>query len=147
MLINTFARWHTTNNIPYAPTIDNCYYVATTNLPTNQGMKADIIDATPAGQLVADYDLVKAYENGIVYGGTNYSGALHTISLANDADNGTAISNADGYFANVTLTGRTLFKDGKWNTICLLGFSTTSPMAFMSHIQLWSPLMPGPSKQ
>ena len=31
----------------------------------------------------------------------------------------TAISGANGYVADVTLTDRTLYKDGKWNTICL----------------------------
>ena len=41
------------------------------------------------------------------------------ITLADNADNGTTISNADGYLADVTLTGRTLYKDGAWNTICL----------------------------
>ena len=41
------------------------------------------------------------------------------ISLADAADNSTAISNADGVLANVTLSGRTLFKDNSWNTLCL----------------------------
>ena len=43
-----------------------------------------------------------------------------TLDLANNAtDNSTAIANANGATANVTLTGRTLYKDGSWNTICL----------------------------
>ena len=41
------------------------------------------------------------------------------ITLLDAADNGTAISNADGALANVTLQGRTLFKDSHWNTLCL----------------------------
>lgn len=41
------------------------------------------------------------------------------ITLADAADNTAAISNANGALANVTLQGRTLFKDGSWNTICL----------------------------
>ena len=42
------------------------------------------------------------------------------LDLANNAtDNSTAIANANGATANVTLTGRTLYKDGSWNTICL----------------------------
>jgi hypothetical protein len=42
------------------------------------------------------------------------------LDLANNAtDNSTAIANANGATANVTLTGRTLYKDDSWNTICL----------------------------
>jgi len=41
------------------------------------------------------------------------------ITLADNADNGTTISSANGYPANVTLADRTLYKDGAWNTICL----------------------------
>ena len=41
------------------------------------------------------------------------------ITLADNADNSTTISDAHGYLADVTLTGRTLYKDGKWNTLCL----------------------------
>ena len=41
------------------------------------------------------------------------------ITLNESVDNSTVISNADGQVANVTLQGRTLYKDGKWNTICL----------------------------
>ena len=44
---------------------------------------------------------------------------VKTIELANASDNSTVISDADGYVANVTLTGRTLYKDGEWNTLCL----------------------------
>ncbi len=42
-----------------------------------------------------------------------------TITLADDGDNSTTISDAHGYVADVTLQGRTLYKDGKWNTLCL----------------------------
>ena len=41
------------------------------------------------------------------------------ITLADNADNSEAISGAKDQVANVTLSGRTLYKDGKWNTICL----------------------------
>ena len=42
------------------------------------------------------------------------------IQLANDAtDNATLVETYNGKEANVTLTDRTLYKDGKWNTICL----------------------------
>ena len=50
---------------------------------------------------------------------STYSVAPATIILADNADNSTTISGADGFLANVTLSGRTLYKDGKWNTLCL----------------------------
>ena len=116
MLNNTFARWHST----YEPTITNCYYVATTNLPTDQGTAAYATATAPAnlGSLVEDYGMVEAYANGILVGGTYYV-APASISLADNADNSTTISNNGSYFADVTLSGRTLYKDGKWNTLCL----------------------------
>ena len=42
------------------------------------------------------------------------------ISLANDADNGEKLYKYNGKAAHsVTLSSRTLYKDGKWNTLCL----------------------------
>ena len=43
------------------------------------------------------------------------------LILANDADNSEAIRKAaaNGSAFNVTLAGRTLWKDGEWNTLCL----------------------------
>ena len=42
-----------------------------------------------------------------------------SISLADNADNSATINTAKGYLADVTLQGRTLYKDGSWNTLCL----------------------------
>ena len=42
------------------------------------------------------------------------------ITLADNATNGEVLSTHDGMTAySVTLSGRTLYKDGKWNTLCL----------------------------
>jgi hypothetical protein len=67
---------------------------------------------------VQDYGLVKAYENGILYGGKYYM-APAIISPADNADNSTTISDNDGLPTNVTLQSRTLYRDGAWNTLCL----------------------------
>ena len=48
-----------------------------------------------------------------------------TVTLADAVDNMAAISSNDGYFCNVILSGRTLYKDGSWNTLCL-PFSMTA---------------------
>ena len=116
MLGNTFTRVYST----YEPTITNCYYVEKDNLPTDQGTQAFPLAALPAhlGEPTADYDLVKAYASGILFDGTYYMAAAN-ISLADAADNSATLSNAEGYLANVTLAGRTLYKDGAWNTLCL----------------------------
>ena len=109
-----------------AGTITNCYYVtpqkgAPQNACTVSGAKqAYVFTTAPAnlGELVKDYGTIKVYQNGIFYNGTYYM-APASISLANNADNSTTINDANGYFADVTLSGRTLYKDGAWNTICL----------------------------
>ncbi len=43
------------------------------------------------------------------------------LTLANNADNSEAIglASGDGMYYDVTLAGRTLYKDGDWNTLCL----------------------------
>ena len=96
----------------------------TTNAGSN-GKYTYAYTTAPAnlGDLVQDYGMLKAYENGILYNGTYYV-APATLTLADNADNSTTISNTNGYVANVTLNGRTLYKDGKWNTLCL-PFSVT----------------------
>ena len=55
-----------------------------------------------------------------------------TITLASNADNSDIIAAYDGYEKNVTLEGRTLWKDGDWNTLCLpfkLTSLTGTPLA------------------
>ena len=109
-----------------AGTITNCYYVtpqigSPENACTVSGAtKAYPMSTAPyyLGGQVQDYGLVKAYENGILYGGKYYM-APAIISLADNADNSTTISNNGGYVADVTLDGRTLYRDGAWNTLCL----------------------------
>ena len=41
------------------------------------------------------------------------------VSLANSSDNSSTLSGCQNKPCDVTLSGRTLYKDGKWNTICL----------------------------
>ncbi len=44
---------------------------------------------------------------------------IPTITLANAANNTSVIEENNGKRVNVTLADRTLYKDGKWNTLCL----------------------------
>ena len=41
------------------------------------------------------------------------------VSLANDVDNSSVLTNIAGQTCDIALTGRTLYKDGAWNTLCL----------------------------
>ena len=95
--------------------INRCYY--TQAYGAVQGTAAYATAITPANPDY-DYGMVKAYKNGIWFDG-NFYGTPATVTLANAEDNSTTISNANGYVANVTLAARTLYKDGKWNTLCL----------------------------
>ena len=114
MIIYTFARWYTGDDGIYEPTITNCYYVATTNLPANQGIQA-VTDAEilPVGEPVVTYNTsgITVYVNGISHGGNFYYLPDRNIKIT--ANKWYAISTPmhdDGEFyesiANVTnLTG------------------------------------------
>ena len=68
------------------------------------------------------------YASGLKYNGKFYM-VKANVSLANNADNSAAIVNKQ--VADVTLSGRTLYKDGYWNTL-VLPFDvtiTSSPLA------------------
>ena len=45
--------------------------------------------------------------------------ARNAFELADKADNSTVLATFSGKTADVTLAGRTLWKDGDWNTLCL----------------------------
>ena len=67
----------------------------------------------PAGS-VGDYktaDYWSSYANDIL--------GIQSLTLNENTSNSTAIQNADDQMSEVTLSGRTLYKDGKWNTLCL----------------------------
>ena len=54
-----------------------------------------------------------------------------SIALADKADNTSIITNYNGRVGDVTLSGRTLYKDGAWNTLCLPFdvITTSGPLA------------------
>ena len=49
----------------------------------------------------------------------------NAVELIDNADNSTVINNNHGRTSTVTLSGRTIYKDGEWNTLCL-PFSLTA---------------------
>ena len=44
---------------------------------------------------------------------------VYTLALSDAANNDAVLAGRDGVTADVTLDGRTLYKDGSWNTLCL----------------------------
>ena len=65
--------------------------------------------------------VILAFESGDAYRFTKELWNDSNIALVDNADNSAAIAAAatNGKVYNVTLSGRTLIKDGKWNTLCL----------------------------
>ena len=57
--------------------------------------------------------------NGFTYSFTNVRDVLPSFSLSDASDNTEELDSNNGRIANVTLSGRTLYKDGSWNTLCL----------------------------
>ena len=53
-----------------------------------------------------------------------------SVALTDKADNTSIITNYNGRVGDVTLSGRTLYKDGAWNTLCLpFDVSTSGPLS------------------
>ena len=109
----TFSREHAN----YAASITNSYYTET--FGTAQGLGYSFASApaniSTAGTAYTTSDITP-YTRGLLYGGLYYM-TPEAVSLADNAAND--VTSMAGYFADVTLTGRKLWKDGNWNTLCL----------------------------
>ena len=116
-----------------APTITNSYHISygmnaigyestfNTNFAVATGTKPDAFGDATATYGTGTYTGIKAYgTNGLEYGGKYY---WHDENLMVFEDhgtgNGTLLVANNGATRNVVLNGRTLYKDGKWNTIFL----------------------------
>ena len=111
-------------------TLTNCCYTETAGDAQGRQCFPAAVETTALGNLVKDYGMLTTYQNGVFYAGIYYM-VPASISLADNADNSTIISDAHGYLADVTLQGRTLYKDGSWNTLCLpfnVGNFTGTPL-------------------
>ncbi len=109
----TFSREHAN----YAATITNSFYTET--FGTVQGLGYSFASA-PAniGTAGTAYTTsgITPYTRGLLYNGLYYM-TPEAMSLADASSNN--VTSMARYFADVTLTGRTLYKDGAWNTLCL----------------------------
>jgi hypothetical protein len=96
------------------------YYTETLG-SSQRGHQVYPFDTKPAnvsGDVWYDYGLVKTYHQncGIEYNGKFYARPV-TYTLNESGNYSTDVVN--GYFANITLDGRTLHKNNTWNTLCL----------------------------
>lgn len=109
----TFSRYNTN-----APSLDLQSYFTYAGWGTNQGTQAVALTTAPAnlGNVVSNEGTMTLYENALLCGGKYY---VTNLSLYDNASNATLLRDTDGKQLNVTLSGRTLFKDGNWNTLCL----------------------------
>ncbi|MBP3286501.1 MAG: hypothetical protein J6M15_06150 [Prevotella sp.] len=90
---------------------------------TSKGTQTAITTVTSTGKSMTLYFYS---DNSTKYAGLDLTvDVLKTLELANYADNTTAINNNDGMMSKVTLSDRTLLKNGDWNTLCL-PFSLTA---------------------
>ena len=76
MLDNTFTRWPASTGY-YEPTINSCYYVATSNLPTDQGQ--EVYGAVPDGEICRKITLLGT----TVYAVCTVSGVESSYDLTN----------------------------------------------------------------
>ena len=113
----TFSRYDN-NNVPKFSNSEPSYFTYS-YWGTDQGTQAVALTTAPAnlGSVVSgEGTTMTLYENALLCGGKYY---VTNLGLYDNASNATLLSQADGKLLDVTLSGRTLFKDGNWNTLCL----------------------------
>ncbi|MBR6319633.1 MAG: hypothetical protein IKR50_04255 [Prevotella sp.] len=109
-------------------TIDACYY--TQSLGQEQGTEAAASSTgTGAGDAGTSHGYITHHANGLRLsisgqGGSTYyiptTGSEATaLMLSDNAPNSSTLWTYMGRTVNVTIEGRTLHKDGTWNTVCL----------------------------
>ena len=95
----------------------------------DQAIMGKVLNIGASENVVVEYSFIpnRAGSNTLKHwnrrsGGTQI-GTAETIniklSLSDNKNNNTAVNNNDGVTTDVILDGRTLYKDGGWNTICL----------------------------
>ena len=126
---NRFILYITVNA---RPTMSNNYYISYGENPPYGGVFAVATTDKPEGASATatatygsgSYTGITVFDNVLYYGGKYY---WHDENLMVFEDHGTEndfynldlLAANDGATRNVVLNGRTLYKDGKWNTICL----------------------------
>ena len=112
----TFSRYDN-NNVPKFSNSEPSYFTYA-GWGKDQGTQAVALTTAPAnlGSKGETHGKMTLYENALLCDGKYY---VTNLSLYDNASNATLLRDTDGKQLNVTLSGRTLFKDGNWNTLCL----------------------------
>ena len=108
---NITLGWKNVTDFIYANSYDNNYY--STNITLSKAF-IDEAGQTYSGTIAKESDGAYAINGKTL---RPYSNSM--LFLADDADNTAIISKFNSQPYNVTLAGRTLYKDGAWNTLCL----------------------------
>jgi hypothetical protein len=103
--MNTIAQLTVGDNTYYVPVING---TGTYTLPQME-KGTYYVQASYAGEFM--YAASKSDVQSLV--------SMANVALADNADNGATLTALNDYPARVTLSGRTLTKDGTWNTLCL----------------------------
>ena len=107
---------NTCYNGAYSTILSRNYYTGCTlTIGSNSPATTNIGCGHKADGTNTPTDITEVTVNNVTY----YDGAISALVLADKADNTSVISSHNGETVNVVLYGRTLYKDGKWNTLCL----------------------------
>ena len=102
------------NAIGYESTFNTNFALATTDKPEGASATATATYGT------GSYTGITVFGNVLYYDGKYYWHDENLMELADhNEDNASIIVENNGQTCNVVLKDRTLYKDGKWNTICL----------------------------
>ena len=109
-------------------TIKNCFVIGTSIIAYDLG--GAILGENMNGSLYNNYYhnctlITQIHDPATTFIGTkngdysNHNGAMQVLALIDDADNTNVFADMDGFAKGVYLEGRTLYRDGGWNTLCL----------------------------
>ena len=115
----TFCRYSNSAGAYYT----KCYYTEPLQ-GADGGKQAYGTTTAPAniGAEGTEYNVsgITTYGNGLLYGGRYYTDCIGFYDNASNTDLLNDLGTTyEGKQVNVTLTGRTLYRDGYWNTLCL----------------------------
>jgi len=107
-----------------SPTTENMTISLSWTNETDQikvkGFSGNLVTAAPKLYKVSDSGTIATNDVLSAINSETTLVPLTAITLANDASNSDILATTNGVTGlNVTLSGRTLFKDGSWNTLCL----------------------------
>lgn len=121
----TVGGWAFIYYVTDRATITNCFYTANLGVSQGSSCRTSCKPANIGTQSVNYSDItgLTVFEGGLGVDRVNGNPQYYYVSSVGLNDNGEMnadmLSDLNGRTVNITLLGRTLYKDGKWNTLCL----------------------------